>query len=580
MAKAGWGCGARVGACEALLLSVLMFAVFVQLASASTYVVYIPLDSPIYNELSTLDGLGYLDTYLDEIKPISRMEAARLTLEAQANLREAKSPDRIAVEMIHALRRQLHDEVGWLNDGEEDNLPTMFHPLHRVEAQYVFSSGEPRRWITADCVGTISPNCAVPGRGGIYGQEGTPLLPNNDGLPTAPGSNEIVRMSGWAGLGGFFTGYAEGAAAGPLTRDVPGRSRAQLLGAEAVMSLGNFAVSFGQEEMWWGTGHFGALSVGDNAPPFPAARIQNIHPTYLPWFLRYLGPFRFQIFFGQLDAGNRYFADPWIDGQIFSFKPLPDFEFGFTHMIDFGGRHNNFYGFAGFLGRATAFSTGSPQVGNTHQRGGIYLKFRFPRYRNLIVYQEMNGADNLTYEIPVVGRFLPFLSVSYQGGFYLPRLTADGLTDLRFEYSILEPNYLAHSDSLYYTYDGYLMGDPIGPNATRVDIQVGRWVRGLNKVTADIFYTEQAPNMYDYALLPIDYPYPLEKEHSVGAAIGFMRVPEPLTTIVGPGLASLEGRVAAEYTTHINYAPIGRSVRVMVMLSTSFNPGFTSYVWK
>jgi len=118
MAKAGWGCGARVGACEALLLSVLMFAVFVQLASASTYVVYIPLDSPIYKELSTLDGLGYLDTYLDEIKPISRMEAARLTLEAQANLREAKSPDRIAVEMIHALRRQLHDEVGWLNDGE------------------------------------------------------------------------------------------------------------------------------------------------------------------------------------------------------------------------------------------------------------------------------------------------------------------------------------------------------------------------------------------------------------------------------------------------------------------------------
>jgi len=31
----------------------------------------------------TLNGLGYLDDYLDEIKPNSRIEAARLTLEAQ-----------------------------------------------------------------------------------------------------------------------------------------------------------------------------------------------------------------------------------------------------------------------------------------------------------------------------------------------------------------------------------------------------------------------------------------------------------------------------------------------------------------
>ncbi len=558
----------------ALFALALASVTLVRATHASTYVVFIPLDSPIYNELSTLDALGYLDTYLDEIKPISRVEAARLTLEAQANLSETSHPDRIAVQLVRALKSQLHDEVGWLKSGTEDDLPTMFHPIRRVEAQYVFSSGQQREWVSAS--GENFPPRA--GYGGIDAHEGTPLLPNNDGLPTAAGSNEILRLSGWAGFGGFLTGYTEGAIAGPLTRSIPGVGRGQLLGSEAVVSLGNFAISFGQEEMWWGTGHFGALAQSDNGPPFPAVRFQNIHPGYLPWFLRYLGPFRFQTFFGQLDAG-RYFANPWIDGQIFSFKPLPDFEFGLTHTIDFGGAHNNFYSFAGFLGRATGFHTGSVSVGNTNSRGGIYLKFRFPRFRNLIVYQEILGEDNLTKEAAPIGRFLPFLAVSYQGGFYLPRLTADGLTDLRFEYAILEPNYSTHSDSLYWVYDGYLMGDAMGPNASEVDIEIGRWTHRLNKVTGDVFYTEQAPNV-PFGLLSYVYPYPLTKERSVGASIGFLHVPESISTTLGPGLASVSGRVAAEYVTHLNYAPNGQSVRLMVLLSTAFDPGFGSYIWK
>ena len=44
-----------------------------KLAQASTYAVYIPLDSPIYKELDTLNGLGLLYSYLDTIKPISRV---------------------------------------------------------------------------------------------------------------------------------------------------------------------------------------------------------------------------------------------------------------------------------------------------------------------------------------------------------------------------------------------------------------------------------------------------------------------------------------------------------------------------
>ncbi len=553
------------------LLAVFFLFAVVGVAVASTYVAYIPLDSSIYDEMETLNGLGYLDTYLDEIKPISRVEAARLTLEADDKLANSKQNDPLARSLVHTLKIQLREEVGWLEQNAEDSQPTMVHPVERVELQYVYSSGAQRRWRTSP-VGT-------PEDGGINAQEATPLLPNNNGLPTATGSNEIARLYGWVGFGGFLTGYGEGALAGPFTRSIPGVSRLQPLGSAVVASLGNFAISFGTEEMWWGTGHFGALSQSDNASPFPALRFQNIHPTVLPWIFRYLGQFRFQLFFGQLD-GDRYCAHPWIDGELLSFKPLPTFEIGFTHTIDFGGMHNNSYSPLGFFGRATGLHTGSPIGANTNSRGGVYLKFYFPHWRGLQVYQEILGEDNLTKELPPVGRFMPFLAVSYQGGVYLPRLTEDGLTDLRFEYAILEPNYSVHGESLYWTYEGQMMGDPMGPNASEVDIDLGRWLDLRTKVSADIFYTEQAPGFDTNAPYPAQfYPYPLGKEHSGGLALDLLRLPRPLPRLDN-GLATIRARAAVEYVQDLNYHATTNSVRVLLMLSGAFTPGWSSWAWK
>ena len=271
--------------------------------------------------------------------------------------------------------------------------------------------------------------------------------------------------------------------------------------------------------MSWGTGYFGSLSQGNNAPTFPALTFENVHPSLLPGFLRYLGPFRHQVFFGRLDHG-RYalfpatkttqaaeldYSYPWISGQVLAFKPLPTFEFGVDHVIMFGGTNNNNYGWEGFLGRATGLSTGSPCTlekgstfqcvpgtnANTKSRGGIFLKLYFPSLRNTQVYQEILGSDNLSTELRPIGGVLPFLSVSYQGGVYIPRVTADGLTDARFEYAIIEPNYSVHTDSLYWAYDSQLMGYPMGPDSSEVDLSVGRWFARRYKGVADAFYTER-----------------------------------------------------------------------------------------
>jgi hypothetical protein len=547
------------------LSAVMLVWLLARAAAASTYVAYIPLDSPIYFELDTLNGLGRLDTYLNEIKPISRVEAARLTLEAQRGLEDLERPDPLAASLIHTLRQQLAQEVDWLETNNEDDLPTMVQPLERAEAQYVYSRGEQRLWRT----GPIG----VKGEAGLNAQEGTPLLPDNDGLPTASGSNEIFRWAGWAGFGGFLTGYGEGAAAGPLTRqpDINHGDRFRQLGTAVVASLGNYALSFGTEEMWWGVGHFSALMFANNTSPFPALRLQNIHPKLLPWFLRYLGQFRFQLFFGQLDD-DRYFEHPWISGEITSFKPLPTFEIGFDHAILFGGAHNNDYTAEGFIGRATGFATGNPDNGNTHSRGGVYLKFYFPSLRNLQVYQELVGNDNLTKEVPTLGHFLPFLAVSYQGGFYLPRLTKDGLTDLRFEYAILEPNDQEHSDSLYWAYNGMVMGNALGPNATQINLALDRWIALQNQAQVGFHYTERAPGWAGRVPYPAIYGTNLTKEHAAGFDLGFVRLDTP---VHGDGLlAGVQAQMSAEYVDALNYQPHNHGVRLMLSFKVSLNSDF------
>ena len=127
-----------------LMLAVIAIAWSARPAFASTYAAYIPLDSSIYDELDTLNDLGLADSYISEIQPISRVEAARITVEAESKLSESQNQNALARSVINSLRLQLPDEVQWIEQDHEDNLPTMFHPIERIEGEYVLSEGTRR----------------------------------------------------------------------------------------------------------------------------------------------------------------------------------------------------------------------------------------------------------------------------------------------------------------------------------------------------------------------------------------------------------------------------------------------------
>jgi hypothetical protein len=524
-------------------------------AIASTYVVYIPVDDPIYGELDTLNDLGYLDSYLPEIKPISRVEAARLAIEARGNLRRAQSPDEIAQVALNVLWAQLGEEISWLENNEEDRLPAMVRPIQRLEMRYVYSSGERRKF-----------NLETAGR--ATATEATPLLPNNSDLPTSNGNNGVAIWEGWAGVGGFLAGYGEGALAGPLRQDHNSPDRDRIVSGAAVVSFGNVALSFGNEQMEWGVGHYAQLSQSANASAFPALRLQNVHPTHLPSFLRYLGPFRWQAFFGQLDSG-RAFSSPWIDGEIVAFKPLPTFEFGFTHTIMFGGQGNDTYSAAGFFGRATGFATGSPLGANTNTRVSAFARMRFPRLRGTQLYGEILGEDFYQPLGHNTSLKLPFKGPSYQVGVYLPRLTRDGLTDARLEWALLDKEYSIHNDPLYWTYDGRLMGDPLGPDAQRVDLAFGRWFGLRYKAGVDGYYELRQPG---YSASGGN------NENGGGIAFDLLRLPVKFKRLDG-ALGDFQARTAVEYVSDVNYLN-HNSVRALLTLTVGLTPQGGLLEWR
>jgi hypothetical protein len=123
------------------------------------------------------------------------------------------------------------------------------------------------------------------------------------------------------------------------------------------------------------------------------------------------------------------------------------------------------------------------------------------------------------------------------------------------------------------------MGDPLGPNATEVDLQLGRWVDLHDKLSADLFFTDEAPSYADFNPYPAQfYPYPLGKEFSGGIAIELLHLPGPIRAL-GEGLVGIHVRAAMEYAENLNYQSNTNSVRFLLQISGAFTPAWKSWAW-
>jgi len=108
-------------------------------------------------------------------------------------------------------------------------------------------------------------------------------------------------------------------------------------GSYVAMTLGNWMVSAGYLDRWWGPGWEGSLVLSTNARPLPAIALDRNEsmPFDVP-VLRWLGPWRLSTFMGQLES-DRDYSHALLFGLRAEIRPHPTLQIAATRTAQWCG---------------------------------------------------------------------------------------------------------------------------------------------------------------------------------------------------------------------------------------------------
>lgn len=448
----------------------------------------IPLDSPLYLYLEKLAGFGIITSNIQGIRPFSKAEAARLTLEAEDNLAgiDNEAARSFAASLLARIRELLPREIS-LHHEQEKAPPFDYNPLSSARIRYVYLDGVPRSYERpvhdpgGDGVFGIGsglrPKNPYPAPVFQHGTEGTPFLGNNEGIRYRKGSNAEYRFSGEAYLGRFASALIE-----PLLlysfkdRTAHGRLNKGYL----KIGGGGLELELGRDSNWLGPGSQTAITLSDNARNFDLVKISSPEPLDIGWVKRCLGWVKYTLLFSRFDSTvtEGKTRQPYFLAAKLAVKPLDNVEFGINL-----GRQQGGPGVNNSLGDWLRGLVGGTSSDNSNSVAGLDIRIRLPFLRNTEIYGEFSGEDTAA--------FWP-IAESYVAGIFVPRLTADGRNDLRFEY-YLGNAILATSGTFPggYLYRGMNIGPAQGGAAEEFFVRASHWFSVRNYLALEYLHTER-----------------------------------------------------------------------------------------
>jgi membrane-associated phospholipid phosphatase len=441
---------------------------------------YVPLDSWIYPLFDRLIATGAINDAILGMRPWTRLECARLVAEAGDKLEDADSGS-LSAQLYKTLQQEFAPEIELLGGGSNRAIH-----LESVYARVTQISGP----ALTD--------------GYHFGQ----TLYNDFGRPFQQGFNSVAGYSGWSSAGRWvvyvraeYQHSPSGPENSPAVQnwidtidDNPGlpatpqpeRNQPRLLDSYVGLNLANWQLSYGQESQWWGPGESGPLLFSDNAYPVRMFHIDHVSPAVLPSFLKFMGPIRWDAFFGRLQ-GNLLSPAPFFHGEKISFKPTPNLELGFTRTVEVGGEGRPLTPYRLFISyfSAASYKTKPATKDPGKRDGGIDFNYRLPWVRNwLSLYNDSISADDAT---PLIAP----RRAGFSPGLYLSHFPKISKLDFRVEAPLTNsvgqdvPARYIYWDNYYhdlYTNRHFLMGDWVGRDGSAIQAWSRYWLTPKNSI--------------------------------------------------------------------------------------------------
>ena len=455
---------------------------------------YVALDSWIYPALDRLAAMGLIDSGFAGMRPWTRNECARLLGEAGEHLDDGTGGPE-AEKIYQLLESEFRSELEGVG-GERPRAQ-----VESVYARVTNISGQPLT------------------DGNHFGQ----TITNDFGRPYQEGFNSVDGFSAWATSGRWasyiraeyqhspsapaqplsarqFIASVDGLPVVPSATPFAAVNQVRLLDAYAGLTFDNWQVSFGQQSLWWSPMQSGPLMFSDNAEPINMFRISRVSPFKLPGILGWLGPFRVELFFGQL-TGHEFVRDdtaglvgqfgvaltrqPVLHGEKLSFKPTPNFEFSVNETTVFAGGPTPLNGH-NLLKSYTRLTAGGNQGDITDPRSGVDFSYRIPGLRKWLTFY----GDAFTEDEPSPLAY-PRKS-AIQGGLYMPQIPGIPKLDLRLEGGTTAPVDFPECHGCFYTNDRYpggsylnggnLIGSWLGRGGQGERVWSTYWLSSRNKI--------------------------------------------------------------------------------------------------
>jgi hypothetical protein len=112
----------------------------------------------------------------------------------------------------------------------------------------------------------------------------------------------------------------------------------RLDGSYVAGKFGNWIVTLGAQDRWWGSGWEGSLILSSNARPVPAIALDRAvsHPFETKW-LSWIGPWRLTTFMGRMEGDRQDYAHPLLFGMRVSARPLDGLEISLERTAQWCG---------------------------------------------------------------------------------------------------------------------------------------------------------------------------------------------------------------------------------------------------